>query len=379
MRSRRDLVRRGAAVTLAALAISAFSSTAGAGAQDGVVRGAATATADSVRVEITSSGVALGFVVGRATAQYKDLAADSEGRALDLGLLATILGQRQCQGKYDPVLNVATLPPKTIADSSLPGADQSRLTEVKTPAAGKAPAGAVVGTQDATATALPSSQAVTTTVLSDVGLISLTGATSSSDTHFEGGVRQAHAVSSATQLKVLGGLLTFENPRWEATARSGAASELTATFTFDSAALLGFPRTRKEALADLEGFKVGIEQLLSGLGVRFELPEVQHTTDKMGITISPMGFVIENPPIGRDLIFPFLNSDMVREQQLPRHRGGLSQRDRLDHDHGPAGGVRRHRPDQPARGRGQRRHRRERLLGAAVRRSLEPSWPRSRR
>ena len=313
MRSRGDLVRRGCAVALATLAISAFSSTATAGAQDEVVKGAATATADSVGVELSSSGVTLGFTVGRSTARYQDLAADAEGRALDLGTLRTLLAQPQCT--YPPVLNVDTLPPKTVADSSVAGADRSQRTEVKTPGLTGQPAGLVLGTQDATATPLPSSQALTETVDSDLGLIALDGASTHTEAKFEANVRFAHAISSARQLRVLGGVLAFTNPRWEATARSGATTDQTATFDFDSATLFGLPRTHDEAVKDLDGLKANLEQSLSALGLTFQLPTVEHTADDMGISISPMGFLIDHPPIGKDIVFPFLNSDMVKEQQ----------------------------------------------------------------
>jgi hypothetical protein len=125
-------------------------------------------------------------------------------------------------------------------------------------------------------------------------------------TQLAGGVRTARAVVTADRLTVFGGLFTFEAPRWEATAESGGRTTSVGSFSFGSATVLGVPRSAAEALADLEGFKQGLEQLLAPLGVVMELPRVERRDD--GLRVTPLGFRIANPPFGRDVLVPFLGA-----------------------------------------------------------------------
>ena len=166
------------------------------------------------------------------------------------------------------------------------------------------PSGDPAGFQDATATALPSSRAVTESVPTDITLIALDGARTEATAKLEGRVREAHAVVTADQLRVFGGLFTFDKPRWEATARTGDQSGSTGSFTFERATVLGFPRSAADAMSDLAGFKAGLEQLLAPLGVVLDLPQVVARED--GLKVTPMGFRVVNPPFGTDVLLPFL-------------------------------------------------------------------------
>jgi hypothetical protein len=76
------------------------------------------------------------------------------------------------------------------------------------------------------------------------------------------------------------------------------------TFTFQSATVLGIPRSAVDVLADLTGFKQGIEQLLAPFGVTFELPRLEVLED--GVRVTPMAFRVVDPPFGTDVLVPFL-------------------------------------------------------------------------
>jgi hypothetical protein len=306
-------------VLLAALAVSSFATNQLARAEgEEVVKGAAASSADTFTLEITSGGAAIGLTLGRSTAEYRDITASAQGRALDLGLLADILGLPQCNGKYPPIINVETMPPKTAVDSFSENSAASRVTDVHYPGIDKAPAGAKVGTQDARALPQPWGQSSTTTVNTNALLLAVDGGATESTVEFVDDTRVARAVSTAYQLRIMGGLIVFHKPRWEAVATSGATESQTATFTFERATVLGIPRSSAAIMADLQNFKWTIQQLLSQLGVVFQLPEVKSTPGG-GIEITPMGFLVENPPIGRNLVVPLLTHDLVtqmREQQI---------------------------------------------------------------
>lgn len=311
--------RRVGAVLLAALAVTSFATNDLADAEgDAVVKGAAASSADTLTLEITSGGAAIGLTLGRSTAEYRDITASAQGRALDLGLLADILGLPQCNGKYPPIVNVETMPPKTAVDSFSDKSGESRLTDVHYPGIGEAPGGAKVGTQDARALPQPWAESATTTVNTNALLLAVDGGATESTVEFVDGTRVARAVSTAYQLRIMGGLIVFHRPRWEAVATSGAAESQTATFTFERATVLGIPRSSAAIMEDLQNFKWTVQQLLSQLGVVFQLPEVKATPGG-GIEITPMGFLVKDPPIGRSLVVPLLTHDLVkqmREQQI---------------------------------------------------------------
>jgi hypothetical protein len=300
-------------VLLAALGVTSFAANDLAGADgDAVVKGAANATATTISLQITAGSTGLGFTLGKSKADYRDISAGAQGLALDMGLLEPILGLPQCNGEFPPLLNTETLPPKTVVDSFTEGSEDPHVLEVRMPGTGKAPAGALVGTQDARADEKPWSQALTTTVATDASLVGVFGGHTESTVEFVDGTRVAHAISAANQVRIMGGMITFFKPRWEATAKSGNEGVSNATFTFDRATVFGVPRSAAQIMADLTNFKYVIEKLLGALGVVFQIPEARPTPDG-GIEITPMGFLIKDPPIGRQLIVPFLDSDAITQ------------------------------------------------------------------
>ncbi len=295
-----------------AVAVLAFAASIGGASSDGFHTGDAQASADTFSLNLKAANATIGFTYGRSLAAYQDRTGSAEGRALDLGVLPVLMAGEQCDGSPG-LLNAATLPPLTRADSSEEGPDASRRTQAFQPGLNLDPAGPPAGFQDATATPLPSSWASTESAPADIGLIAIDGGRTEVTTKLDGQVREAHAVSTATQLRVLGGLFTFNQPKWEATAQSGARNSATGSFSFQSATVLGFPRSAADALADLEGFKAGLEQLLAPLGVVLELPKVEVRDD--GVRVTPMGFRIVNPPFGTQVIMPFLGQIDTEVQQ----------------------------------------------------------------
>jgi hypothetical protein len=294
------------------VALVAFASSAGGASSDGFRTGEAQATADTFSLNLKAANATIGFTYGRSIAAYQDRTGSAEARALDLGALPVLFSGEQCDGTPG-LLNADTLPPLTRVDSSEEGADRSRRVQVFQPGIDGGPAGDPVGFQDATATPLPSSWASTESAPADIFLIALDGGRTEVRTQLKDQVREAHAISTADQLRIFGGLFTFNKPKWEAVAQSGARNSASGSFSFASATVLGIPRSPADALADLEGFKAGLEELLRPLGVVLEMPEVEVYDN--GVRVTPMGFRIVDPPFGSQVILPFLGNFETQIQQ----------------------------------------------------------------
>jgi len=289
-----------------ALALVVASTSSGAASSDGFHTGDAQASADTLTLNLNAANATIGITAGRSLASYQDRTAQAEGRALDLGVLPLLLSGEQCDG-LPGLLNADTLPPVTRTDSSEAGSVGSHYTQVFLPGEFEGPAGAPIGFQDVAATPTPSSRATTESAPLEVFLLSIDGGRTEVTTSLQGDVREAHAVATAQQLRILGGIFTFNQPRWEATARSGAQTAATGSFTFASASVLGVPKPAEEALADLQGFKESTEKFLAPLGVQFKMPSVEVRED--GVRVTPMGFRIENPPFGAQVILPLLGQN----------------------------------------------------------------------
>ena len=290
------------AVVVAGVA-SPVAAPAGADTPEGFRNGEAEAAAQTFSVNVTQGNANIGFTYGQSLANYRDTTGTADAKALDLGVLPTLFGVEQCDGS-PAILNPATFPPQTRVDSTDPAAPNPRPATAHQPGLGTRPAGPPAGEQDATATKLPSARSTTRSERADMYVLAVDGGTTEVTTKLERGIREAHAVSTAAQLRVFGGLFTFVNPRWEATARSGATTTAEGSFTFERATVLGAPRTAEEAMADLEGFRRGLEQLLAPLGVELQLPEV--IVEDGRVTVTPMGFVLADTPWGAQVIAPFL-------------------------------------------------------------------------
>ncbi len=306
---------RRAALAAVAVGTTLLGAAPDLGAQEQFRNGEAEASAQTFSVNVVQGNANIGFVYGRSLANYRDTTGTSDAKALDLGVLPTLFGVEQCDGSA-PILNPATFPPQTRIDSTDPAAATPRPAQAFQPGLGTRGAGPLAGEQDATATKLPSSRATTRSERADMFVLAVDGGTTEVTTRLERGVREARAVSTAEQLRVFGGLFTFVRPRWEATARSGSTSTTEGGFTFERATVLGVPRSAEQAMADLAGFRKGLEDLLRPLGVQFQLPEV--VVDGGVVRVTPMGFVLQDMPWGAQVIAPFLGDIQPLREQLTR-------------------------------------------------------------
>jgi hypothetical protein len=166
------------------------------------------------------------------------------------------------------------------------------------------------GTQDATAGPGVTSHATTTAIRVASGVVDMVNPKSESTTRVVGGVREAVATSSADSLSILGGAMILQKPVWTATARSGATTVSSATFTYSSAQILGMARPggRND---DLNAFKGFVEGMFSGLGLKMFLPTATVEPGPNGtgsVSISPLRLGFEDIPLASSLLAPLLHA-----------------------------------------------------------------------
>lgn len=277
---------------------------AGAEVHPGFVPGEGNAVAAGLKLAIQPGGSPIEVNMGRSLAAYQNSTATAQGTAFDLGLLTVFFGEAgRCEGS-EPLLPESVLPPVTVSRSTRPEppTDPVRVTA---PTVDGSP-GPVVGTQHATSAAEPqSSSATTTTTNQDVGLFAVDGLRTTTTTRLDGDVRYARAVTEARQLRILGGLIVLDQPRWDATSRTGGVTTAEGRFTFSRARVLGIDQRPEDARSAFDWLTGGLESLLDPLGVEFAFPEVVVDGDE--VTVTPMVFGIVDPPIGRTLVAPLLD------------------------------------------------------------------------
>lgn len=298
------------------IAATTIPSPAGAADPPAFVNGDAKASAllFDLKIQLTGeigseTGLSLGFGAGRALSQYQDTGASAEGRVADYSLMDLLNMQpsEECPDVV-PLYLDSTKPPLTRAESTTPGADVSRLTQVKY--AGFPTHGSDFGSQDAVAGPSISATASTNAPSIDSGVIKMLNARSSSTSRVVNGVREAVAVATADSLSILGGAMTLFKPTWTATAKSGSTTVSEATFTYSSAMVLGITRPGGST-GDLIAFKGLIENLFAGLGMKLYLPTATITPGPNGtgkVEISPMIVGLSNIPLGSSLLKPILNA-----------------------------------------------------------------------
>lgn len=307
--------RRLAIATLIVFGVASIGTQSGVGAQSStVVRGGANASADSMGYQMINAGASLGWTFGRSTAAYRDVTSTAEGKAVDLGAVQALFSQPQCNGQMPPALNLKTLPPRTIAESTTKGSEVPQSAEAIYPRlAGDNARDRVVGTQTASATKAPSSQSSTATVNQDFGFFKIEGATSSAKTSFDNGIRLAEATSSAKRIVVFGGQVIFHKPTWTVKAWSGAESGTEADFTFSSAKVFGNYVSGAALERDLKVFETLIEGVLKPFGLDLRYPEVRQPATGTGIEVTPLTFSMSDAPIGKGLLIPLLNTDLLQQ------------------------------------------------------------------
>jgi len=311
------LLRRGggalAALGLCALS-SGFSAAPASAEPTAFVKGGGSASADTLGFSIVTSSAKVGLTLGRSIADYRENTGRAEARAVDLGLLPVLFGELSRCDETVALLPKAALPPVTAADSGEPGSDASRRVQVFYPGLNGDASVIPAGFQDATASRQPSSKAATETPTQDISFFGLINPRTEVSTQLVGQLRQAHAMMTADQLTVFGGMIRFEKPRWEAISLSGSSENAVGRFTFDRAFIFEIPRTPEQISSDMGGLDNVLNGLLGGLGVHFDQPKV--VVEGRRVKVTPMVFRLTDPPLGTAALLPFFNNIAPYQQML---------------------------------------------------------------
>ena len=195
--------------------------------------GQANALAQILKVNPRAGSLSVGITNGISLADYQNNVARAESRAVDLGIIGTLLAADSCTGGA-PTLSADKQPQSVRAEAR--GAPQST---------GEVPEDKVGGlmVKFAEATPQPFGHAWTTTAAQEIipGILSIGAGRSETTTQFVDGVRVATAVTELAGLTVGTGPVKIEltGLRWEAIHRSDGPP--TGTFSIGGASrtLLG--------------------------------------------------------------------------------------------------------------------------------------------
>jgi hypothetical protein len=303
--TRRRTVAAAAASTVVALA--AWLTAPGAGAEGGFTNGTAKATALVGRIAPGVGSLQLALGAGSAVSELRNGLAQSESKAFDLGLIGTTLTAEGCNGG-GAVLTPDQLPQPLRIDNRKGNAEAS---------ADEAPVGGSqlgVGRKQVSANDAPGAEATTTFGALDLSPIVKIGAGKANAITqiVDGNAREAIATSTMN-LELGGGAVTLQGLKWRAYHRTGADPKVEGTFDIGSAADQTSPLGPK----DLEPGVGPINQALAPLGLSISMPKVVHITDPADvIRVTPMRIQLKDSPAGATVLGPILGATREQREQL---------------------------------------------------------------
>ncbi len=299
-------------VVLGLVSVSALVASVPHAAAEDFVPGAASARADTLKVAAQVGGIDVGLSIGRSVASYRGSFAAGEGRALDLEALPFLIGETTaCEG-VTPLLPDAALPEKTLIESTQDGSKGSHRTQTYFPEVKGGPSTTPAGWQETRVPRISRGPTRRPRIRrSGWGCSRCTIPPPRSRRSWWMRVREAKATMTADQISILNGLITLNNVRFEAVARSGAEDVTEGSFTVESGRLFGLYRTPEQSKADLAQFGKLFSDALGILGAAVDLPEV--VIDGPRVEVTPLVFRFTDMPLGKQLIGPLLDvfSDSV--------------------------------------------------------------------
>lgn len=259
-----------------------------AAAADGAfVSGSGSASAEALSVNPSLGSESLGFEIGVALANYADVEGQAQSQTLDPGTLLGLVDSgsvAQLQG----------------VETESEGAPTTKSLVVSGGQSGPA----AVGTELVNA-AQSSSSATTTLVAINVpGALDISGGAASASSAIVGGqTRQSQGSARIGSVSLLAGLIVLNGLNWQATARSGASTTQSATFSIASVTVAG--TTIPVAVDSLSAVFSVINTALATTGFHISVPQsvvgadgsVQETPLTIGIDNSTLGHVLVGPVV----------------------------------------------------------------------------------
>jgi hypothetical protein len=255
------------------------------------VPGTGTSSAGVARIQLRSSGAAIGFGLGVARTRFAGAQGNAEAASVDLGLVDTVAKAPLACGYSPNAIIPPGVVPAKVAVSSGDGA-----TERRTASAG-AGGPLQLGSQYGAAAPDASAAAIVDGVSLDLpGVLRLVGGTASSTARLvPGSQRQSSADSALSGLSLAGGLVQLDGLRWTAIHRTGAQSGADAGFSVASMRV-GGQALPTAGPAQLKAAVAAANAALAPVGLFLGLPEV--TPGAAGTAVGPLRLSVSaTPPV----------------------------------------------------------------------------------
>lgn len=297
-----------ATTTLGALCLAAIPGVP-ADAQTTFVPGTGTSSAGVARIQLRTSGAAIGFGLGVARARFAGSQGNAEAASVDLGLFETLSkAPLACGYSFDKILPPGAVPAK-VAVSSGDGA-----TEKRTASAGEGGPLQFGSQYGAAAPGSSAAAAVDGMSLDLPGVFQLLGGTASSTAKLTpGSQRQSSGESSMSELSLASGLVQLNGMHWTASHRTGAQSDATAGFSVGSMTVGGAQLPTADP-AQLQSALAAANTALAPSGLSLVLPEVTRSAD--GIAVAPLRLSVSATPTLRTALNATLEAIQPLRSQL---------------------------------------------------------------
>jgi hypothetical protein len=300
-------------VAAVALAGAVAAPAAGAAA---FVPGSGTSSAGFARIQMRSSGAAIGFGLGVARTRYAGAQGNAEAASVDLGLFETLKKVPLACGYSMGALFPPGVPPAGVAVSSADGA-----TEQQTASAGEGGPLQFGRQYGAAAPGTSADAAVDGMNLKLPGVLEALGGSASSRARLVPGEERISSADSALgSLSLGGGVVQLAGLRWIAGDSSGSTSIAQAGFSIGSVTVGGhvLPSAGPEQFA---AALAAANTALAATGLILSPPEV--TRDAGGASVGPLRLSVTATPTLRAVLDPALSALQPLRSQLLALAGPL--------------------------------------------------------
>ncbi|HEX3828219.1 MAG TPA: hypothetical protein VHV82_13215 [Sporichthyaceae bacterium] len=274
------------------------------------VPGTGTSSAGVARIQMRTSGAAIGFGFGVARARFAGAQGNAEADSVDLGLFNTLSkAPLACGYSMDRLFPPGAMPAGVVVSSS------DGATEKRTASAGDG-GPLQFGSQYGSAAPDASAAATVDGISLDLpGVVNILGGTASSTAKLVPGAQRASAADSALgRMTLAGGVVELEGLHWTADHRTGDRSEATAGFSIGSMTVAGRPLPTADA-GQLQAAFAAANTALTPSGLSIGAPEITRTPT--GVSIGPLRLsVTSTPALRAALAAALLAIQPVRTQLL---------------------------------------------------------------
>lgn len=280
-----------------------------AAAQAGFAPGTGTSASGVARVQVRSSGLAIGFGMGVVRSRFAGAQGNAEAASVDLGLFDTLAkAPLACGYSFEAIVPAGTVPARVVVSSG------DGATEKRTASAGEG-GPLQFGSQYGAAAPNASARSAVEGMSLDVpGVLRVVGGSASSAAQLvPGSRRQSAAASALSRLSLAGGIVELDGLRWNAAHRTGARPEASAGFSLASMSVGGqtLPTGDPDQLA---AALAAANTALTPMGLTLTAPEVRRGTD--GIEVGALRLSVSGTPALRAALNDALLSIQPLRTQL---------------------------------------------------------------